>query len=136
MSKLYKKIDEKDIAYLSSLFDEKYFFVKENIPEDYYKDELGTLVKKPDILIFVHSAEEISKVMTYANENKIPVVVRGSGTGLVGGCVPLEGGIVLCTSKMNKILELDENNFTLTVEPGVLLFEIYQYCATSLKLFT
>lgn len=127
MSKLYKKIDQNDISYLSSLFDEKFFFTGDNIPEDYSKDELGSLVKKPDILIFVHSAEEISKVMTYANENKIPVVVRGSGTGLVGGCVPLEGGIVLCTSKMNRILELDENNFTLTVEPGVLLFEIYQY---------
>ena len=124
---MYKKIDQKDIAYLSQMFDEKHFFVGENIPEDYSKDELGTLERKPDILIFVRSAEEISFVMKYANENLIPVVVRGSGTGLVGGCVALEGGIVLCTSKMNRILELDENNLTLTVEPGVLLFEIYQY---------
>ena len=120
---MYKKIDEKDIAYLSSLFDEKYFFTGDNIPEDYSKDELGALVSKPDVLIFVHSAE----IMKYANENKIPVVVRGNGTGLVGGCVPIEGGIVICTAKMNKILELDENNLTLTVEPGVLLFEITQY---------
>ena len=127
MSKLYKKIDQQDIAYLSSLFDEKYFFTGDDIPEDYSKDELGALVSKPDVLVFVHNAEEISKVMTYANENKIPVVVRGSGTGLVGGCVPLEGGIVICTAKMNRILELDENNLTLTVEPGVLLFEITQF---------
>ena len=124
---MYKKVDQKDIDYLASLFDEKYFFAKDQIPEDYNKDALGTLVKKPDILIFVRSAEEISDVFKYANLHKIPVVVRGSGTGLVGGCVALEGGIVLCTSKMNKILELDENNLTLTVEPGVLLFEIYQY---------
>lgn len=124
---MYKKIEQKDIAYLSQIFDEKHFFVGESIPEDYSKDELGTLERKPDILIFVRSAEEISYVMKYANENMIPVVVRGSGTGLVGGCVALEGGIVLCTSKMNRILELDENNLTLTVEPGVLLFEIYQY---------
>ncbi len=124
---MYKKVDQKDIDYLASLFDEKYFFAGDQIPEDYNKDELGTLVKKPDILIFVRSAEEISDVFKYANLHKIPVVVRGSGTGLVGGCVALEGGIVLCTSKMNKILELDENNLTLTVEPGVLLFEIYQY---------
>ena len=72
---MYKKIDEKDIAYLSSLFDEKYFFTGDNIPEDYSKDELGALVSKPDVLIFVHSADEISKIMKYANENKIPVVV-------------------------------------------------------------
>ena len=127
MSKLYKKITEKDIAYLSTIVEEKYFFCEDNIPEDYSKDELGTLVSKPDVLIFVQSALEISKIMKYANEEKIPVVVRGSGTGLVGGCVPMAGGIVICTSKMNKILELDENNLTLTVEPGVLLFEIYQY---------
>ena len=124
---MYKKIDQNDISYLSTIIEEKYFFVNDNIPEDYSKDELGSLVSKPEVLMFVQSAEEISKIMKYANENKIPVVVRGNGTGLVGGCVPLEGGIVICTSKMNKIIELDENNMTLTVEPGVLLFEIYQY---------
>ena len=124
---MYKKIDQNDIAYLSSLFDEKHFFTGDDIADDYSKDELVGFGKKPDVLIFTRTAEEISKVMKYANENKIPVVVRGSGTGLVGGCVPLEGGIVLCTSKMNKILELDENNLTLTVEPGVLLLEIYEY---------
>ena len=124
---MYKKIDQNDISYLSTIVEEKYFFVNDNIPEDYSKDELGALVSKPEVLMFVQSAEEISKIMKYANENMIPVVVRGNGTGLVGGCVPLEGGIVICTSKMNKIIELDENNLTLTVEPGVLLFEIYQY---------
>ena len=99
---MYKKIDQNDISYLSTIVEEKYFFVNDNIPEDYSKDELGSLVSKPEVLMFVQSAEEISKIMKYANENKIPVVVRGNGTGLVGGCVPLEGGIVICTSKMNK----------------------------------
>lgn len=127
MSKLYKKIDEKDIAYLKTLVDSKSFFYKDQIADDYCKDEIGTVVGVPEVLMFVQTAEQISKIMKYANENIIPVVVRGSGTGLVGGCVPLEGGIVICTSRMNKILELDENNLTLTVEPGVLLFEIYQY---------
>lgn len=127
MSKLYKKIDEKDIAYLKTIVDSKSFFYKDQIADDYSKDEIGTVVGVPEVLMFVQTAEQISKIMKYANENIIPVVVRGSGTGLVGGCVPLEGGIVICTSRMNKILELDENNLTLTVEPGVLLFEIYQY---------
>lgn len=124
---MYKKIDAQDIAYLSSLFDEKSFFVGDNVSDDYGKDELVALAKKPDVLIFVQNAEEISTVMKYANEQKIPVTVRGSGTGLVGGCIPIEGGIVLCTAKMNRILELDENNLTLTVEPGVLLLDIYEY---------
>ena len=127
MNKLYKKIDEIDIAYLSSLVDSKSSFFGDQIADDFSKDEIGSVVGKPDALLFVDSAEQISKIMTYANDNKIPVVVRGSGTGLVGGCVPIEGGIVICTARMNKILELDESNLTLTVEPGVLLFEIYQY---------
>ena len=124
---MYKKIDNNDIAYLKTIFSPSMILVGDEIGHDYGKDELGTVQNMPEVVVFATCAEEISKVMKYANENKIPVVVRGSGTGLVGGCVPLEGGIVLCTSKMNKILELDENNLTLTVEPGVLLLEIYEY---------
>ena len=62
--------------------------------------------------------------MKYAYNNNIPVTPRGSGTGLVGAAVPIKAGIVIDLSKMNKILELDEENLTLTVEPGVLLMEI------------
>ena len=98
-----------------------------NISEDFTKDELGTVTGKPEVMLYVKNTQEISKIMKYANEHYIPVVVRGSGTGLVGACVPLYGGIIINTSKMNKILELDEANLTLTVEPGVLLMEIYDY---------
>ena len=65
--------------------------------------------------------------MTYAYENEIPVVARGSGTDLVGAAVALEGGIMICPKLMNHILELDENNLTVTVEPGVLLMELQAY---------
>jgi glycolate oxidase len=99
----------------------------EAIVEEYAKDELGTVKNFPELVIKALSAEEISKIMRYCNENKIPVTVRGSGTGLVGGCVPLEGGIVLETTLMDQILELDEENLVLTVEPGVLLMDIASY---------
>ena len=69
---MYKKIDQNDISYLSTIVDAKHFFVYDNIPEDYSKDELGTLVSKPEVLMFVTSADEISKIMKYANDNKIP----------------------------------------------------------------
>ena len=124
---MYKKMDEKDFAYLKSLFEEGYCLTGSEIGHDYGKDELGTVFHMPDCLVFVRSAEEVSKVMKYANENKIPVVCCGSRTGLVGACVPLEGGIMIDTTKMNHILELDEANLTLTVEPGVLLMEIYEF---------
>lgn len=81
----------------------------------------------PDIVVQATSAEEVSKVMKYAYENNIPVTPRGSGTGLVGAAVPLKGGIVIDLSRMNRILELDDENLTLTLEPGVLLMDIGKY---------
>lgn len=65
--------------------------------------------------------------MKYAYKNNIPVTPRGQGTGLVGASVAIHGGIMINLSKINKILELDEENLTLTVEPGVLLMTIGQY---------
>lgn len=126
----YNKITNQDIAYLKTIVDQQDFLEGDAISEDFGKDELGTVSGKPDVMMYVKSAEEVSKIMKYANEHLIPVVVRGSGTGLVGACVPLFGGIIINTSKMNHILELDESNLTLTVEPGVLLMEIYDYVET------
>ena len=68
----------------------------------------------------VKNKEEISKIMAYANQESIAVTVRGAGTGLVGACVPIYGGILLDTSKMNKIIELARANLELRVAPGVL----------------
>ena len=105
----------------------RHFVAGGEISEDFHKDELGTVTGTPDVMLYVTTTEQVSKIMKYANDNLIPVVVRGSGTGLVGACVPLFGGIIINTCKMNNILELDESNLTLTVEPGVLLMEIYDY---------
>jgi glycolate oxidase len=121
----YKKVDINDIENILSIIrDEERVFHGENINEDYSHDELGTVKQMPDIVVQVTSAEEVSSIMKYAYENNIPVTPRGSGTGLVGAAVPIHGGIIIDLSKMNKILELDEENLTLTVEPGVLLMEI------------
>lgn len=123
----YNKINQNDITYLENIYGSQNVLVGEQIKHDYGKDELGTVHHMPDVVVFATSTEQISKTMKYANEHIIPVVVRGSGTGLVGACVPLEGGIVIDMTRMNHILELDEANLTLTVEPGVLLMEIYEY---------
>ncbi|SCZ00771.1 FAD-binding oxidoreductase [Alkaliphilus peptidifermentans] len=123
----YKKIDEKDIQFLISALGEDRVFVGGNINEDFSHDELASVKRMPDALIEVKTTDEVSKVMKYAFDNNIPVTPRGQGTGLVGGAVSLHGGIMMNMSKMNKILELDEENLTLTVEPGVLLMEISKY---------
>ncbi|MBC2396886.1 FAD-binding oxidoreductase [Clostridium tetanomorphum] len=123
----YKKIDENDIEFLKSIIDKDRIYIGDEINEDFSHDELGGVKKMPEVLIEVLSTEEVSKIMKYAYDNNIPVVARGSGTGLVGASVPIHGGIMINLSSMNKILELDKENLTLTVEPGVLLMEIAKF---------
>lgn len=124
---MYKKVDKADIAYFKKIFAKDRVLTGEEISEDYFHDEIPTIKGIPDVVIKVDNASNISKVMKYANEHLIPVVVRGSGTGLVGACVATIGGILLDMTSMNKIINLDENNLVLEVEPGVLLMDIYEY---------
>ena len=123
----YKKLDIKDIEFLKSVVGQERVYTGGDINEDYSHDELGGISKMPDAMVEVLSTEQVSKIMAYAYKNNIPVVVRGSGTGLVGASVPIHGGIMINMTKMNKILEIDEENLTLTVEPGVLLMEIGKF---------
>lgn len=97
----------------------------EDINPDYARDEMpiyGT--QMPDVSIDVQSTEEIAGIVKVCYEHNIPVVTRGAGTGLVGGCTPIHGGVVICTAKMNKILSYDLENFVVTVQPGVLLQQL------------
>ncbi|KAB3526766.1 FAD-binding oxidoreductase [Alkaliphilus serpentinus] len=126
----FKKIDEKDIQALKAIVGEDKIYVGEDINEDFSHDELASVKRMPEVLVEAKTTEEVSQIMKYAYDNNIPVTPRGQGTGLVGGSVALHGGIMLNMSKMNKILEIDEENLTLTVEPGVLLMEINKYVET------
>ena len=124
----YNKVSESTIKDIKAIInDEDRLFYGENISEDYSHDELGSIKEMPDIVVKANTTEEVSEIMKYAYEHNIPVTARGSGTGLVGAAVALHKGIVLDLSGMNKILELDEENLTLTVEPGVLLMEIAKF---------
>lgn len=124
----YKEVGLKDYEIIVSMIaDKDRVLYGEEINEDYSHDELGTIKRMPDIVVQVICTDEISSIMKYAFDNNIPVTPRGSGTGLVGASVPIHGGIIIDLSKMNRILELDEENLTLTVEPGVLLMEISKF---------
>ncbi len=78
----------------------------------------------PDAVVFPETAEDVAKVLSYANERGVPVYPRGAGSGLTGGAAPLEGGIVVSTEKMNRILEVDEDNLGVLTEPGVVTYDL------------
>ena len=101
--------------------------VFDSIAPEYLSDTLGRRKGKAEALVFPLSAEEVSGVLKFAHENRIPVTPRGAGTNLVGSTVPTEGGINLDLSRMNRILELDPATMTVTVEPGVLLKDLQAY---------
>ena len=83
---------------------------------DYTED----LLFKPQVVAFPKSVEDVSKILSFCNHNSIPVTPRGAGTGLSGGSLPIEQGVSLSLKKLNRILEIDEDNFQATVESGVI----------------
>lgn len=74
----------------------------------------------PDVVVFAESTADVSAVLAYATEHRIPVTTRGAGFGYVGGCVPSQGGIVLSTARMNRILGIHPEDGVAIVQPGVI----------------
>lgn len=77
--------------------------------------------QKPDVVVLPLSTEQVAEVVKIAAQYNIPIYPRGSGTNLSGGTIPIQGGIVLSMLNLNKILELDQDNLTATVQPGVII---------------
>ena len=90
----------------------------------YSYDGTAALQQMPGVVVFAESTEQVAAVLRFAVKQNIAVVTRGSGTGLSGGSLPTPGCIVLCLSRMNRILELDTANLTLLAEPGVITAQI------------
>ncbi len=88
----------------------------------------------PEVILQPGTTDEISQIMKLANREKIPVFPRGAGSGFTGGSLPTKGGIVLCTERMNQILDIDEENLVATVEPGVVT-EKFQKAVEKVGLF-
>ena len=92
--------------------------------ESYAFDGTTSWQSKPDVVVFPTTAEQVAQIMKLASAEKIPVTPRGAGSNVSGGSVPINGGIVLCTTRMNKILKIDADNFTVTTEVGVVLNDL------------
>lgn len=96
----------------------------------YLYDEIEHIMRphanEDSIVLKPKNANEISKIMKCADKNHIPVVVRGGGTGLCGACIPTKESIILSTERLNKIIEIDEDNMVAVLEAGVTLFELIE----------
>ena len=90
----------------------------------YSFDATAALQQIPSAVVLAKSVDEVSRLLEAANRQSLVIVPRGSGTGLSGGSIPLEGSVVLCLSRMNSILEVDARNLTLLAEAGATTLDI------------
>jgi len=102
---------------LSSI-EERYVYSFDASNDPYVKSEPA------DAVVFVENIEQVQQVVKIANKHMIPIICRGAGTNTVGACVPVHGGIILNFSKMNKILEINPQNMTARVQPGVIVGDL------------
>ena len=105
---------------LQNILGEKYVFTDQETRNNYGHDQTEDYVFPPAVLVKPANAAEISKILKLANANQIPVTTIGARTGLSGGALSIHQGIGLSTERLNKILEIDQQNLQVTVEPAVI----------------
>lgn len=122
------------LAEFKNIAGDSYVFTDLESLNQYAHDETENLHFLPDIVIKPGTAAEISSIMKICNANRIPVTPRGAGTGLSGGALPQLGGVLISFERMNSILDIDERNLQVTVEPGVIT-EVLQNAVKEKGLF-
>lgn len=119
---------------LRQILGEKNVFIDQESLEHYSHDETEDFRFYPEIVIKPGTPEEISEVVKLCNQYTIPLTPRGAGTGLSGGALPIQKGILLSMERFNKIIEIDERNFQATVETGVIT-QVFQETVAAKGLF-
>jgi glycolate oxidase len=123
---MYRKVDANIIEALRQIVGEGNVLADTEAIEPYTHDETVGLRADPEVVARVTSAEQVAEIFRLAQREQVPVTPRGAGYGLSGGAVPVCGGIVLSTEKMNRILEIDPKNLMVTVEPGVITGDLHR----------
>jgi len=130
----YQKVTPEILAQFKRIVGAEYVVTDQSELEPYAHDETEDLHFYPQVALKPRSTEQVSQIMKICYENNIPVTPRGGGTGLSGGALPIHGGVILSTEKMNNIVEIDTNNLMAVVEPGVIT-EVLQNEVEKLGLF-
>jgi glycolate oxidase len=94
-----------------------------------YKYDAYLEERRPDVVVFVHSTEEVAGVVRTCNKYGVPFVPRGGGTNLSGGTIPYKGGVVIEMIRMSQILEVDRANLRARVQPGLFNLELGTHLA-------
>jgi glycolate oxidase len=116
-------IKRENISYFEAHFSEIYS-TNAAVLEQYGHDETENLQFTPEVLLKPNSVEQISEILRYCYDNNIPVTPCGARTGLSGGALAIQGGVLISMERFNRILQIDENNLQVTVEPGVITQEL------------
>jgi glycolate oxidase len=123
---MYAKVNAEIVEALRQIVGEKNVLAGVEEMEPYTHDEVVGLRAEPEVVVRAQSAEQVAEIFKLAQRERVPVTPRGAGYGLSGGAVPVLGGIVLSVEKMNRILEIDQENLMVTVEPGVITGDIHR----------
>jgi len=123
----YGKLTQKDLEILTTIVGSERISTGESILELHGKDESFHEKKRPDVVIWPKNVEEISKILIFANKERIPVTPWGAGTSLEGNPIPVRGGIVLDMQQMNQIVEFCEGDLQVKVEAGITYKDLNQF---------
>jgi len=122
------------IQQLIKLVGKEYVLFDELAFEKYGRDETEDLIFYPEVVVIPRTSEEISQILILCNEQNIPLTPRGAGTGLSGGALPVNKGVLLSMERFNSIIEIDERNLQATIEPGVIT-QVFQEAVQEKGLF-
>ncbi|MBL1145315.1 MAG: FAD-binding protein [Bacteroidetes bacterium] len=130
----FNAIEEWNIKAFQAIVGDEYVLINKEDRRKYDHDYTEDYHFLPSVVIIPSDVNQISAILKICNEKCFPVTVRGAGTGLSGGALPIYGGVLLSMERFNQILDIDERNFQATVEPG-LITQVFQEAVAEKGLF-
>ncbi|MDA3900412.1 MAG: FAD-binding oxidoreductase [Spirochaetes bacterium] len=124
---MYTKPNGYDLTFFAELLGASNVFTDSSVVEPYRSDKTKNIKGSASTVLRPVTTAEVSAILSYCNEKGLGIFTRGAGTGVTGGALPRGEGIVLSLERMNRIIEFDPENMTLTVEPCVITGEIHAY---------
>jgi glycolate oxidase len=116
----FKRVEGSVIVQLRRILGEENVLIHKELREKYGQDKTEGLVFIPEIVVLPCETQQVSRILKICTKYRIPITVRGAGTGLSGGALPVCGGLLMSMERFDKILNIDKENFQVTVEPGVI----------------